>query len=136
MRYVLEGSVRKSGNRVRITGQLVEAETGAHLWADKFDGALEDVFDLQDKITDAVVGIIEPSLRRAEIERARRKRPENLDAYDLYLRALPHFHSVMPEDAKIGMDLLHRGSQARSQLRASSCANGMGPGDARCAWRL
>jgi len=106
VRYVLEGSVRKAGNRVRITSQLVEAETSAHLWADKFDGALEDVFDLQDKITDAVVGIIEPSLRRAEIERARRKRPENLNAYDLYLRALPYFHSVMPEDAESGMGLL------------------------------
>jgi adenylate cyclase len=106
VRYVLEGSVRKSGNRLRITGQLVEAENGAHLWADKYDGAIEDVFDLQDKITDAVVGIIEPNVQRAEIERARRKRPENLGAYDLYLRALPHFASVMPEDANVGMEFL------------------------------
>jgi adenylate cyclase len=89
-----------------VSAQLVEAETGAHLWADRFDGALEDVFDLQDKITTAIVGIIEPNLRRAEIERAQRKRPERLDAYDLYLRALPHLISVMPEDATIGMDLL------------------------------
>jgi adenylate cyclase len=108
VRYVLEGSVRKSGNRLRITGQLVEAETGAHLWADKFDGALEDVFELQDKITDAVVGIIEPNVRRAEIERARRKHPESLGAYDLYLRALPHFQSVMPEDANVGMAFLQK----------------------------
>lgn len=106
VRYVVEGSVRKAGNRLRITGQLIEAETGAHLWADKFDGALEDIFDLQDKITDALVGIVEPSLRRAEIERARRKRPGSLGAYDLYLRALPHFSSVMPEDANIGMGFL------------------------------
>jgi len=106
VRYVLEGSVRKAGNRLRITGQLVEAETGVHLWAEKFDGALEDVFDLQDKVTEAVVGVIEPNVRRAEIERARRKRPDILGAYDLYLRALPYFASVMPEDAKIGMDLL------------------------------
>jgi TolB-like protein len=81
--YVLEGNVRKAGNRVRITGQLVEAETGAHLWTDKFDGVLDDVFDLQDLITAGVVGAVEPSLRRAEIERAGRKRPDNLDAYDL-----------------------------------------------------
>jgi len=103
---VLEGGVRKAGARLRMTAQLIEAETGAHLWADKFDGALEDVFDLQDKITAAIVGIIEPNLRRAEIERAQRKRPESLDAYDLYLRALPHLTSVMPEDAAIGMGLL------------------------------
>jgi adenylate cyclase len=98
VRYVLEGSVRKAGNRLRVTGQLIEAETGAHLWADRYDGALEDVFDLQDKLTTAIVGIIEPHLRRAEIERARRKRPESLDAYDHYLRALPHTVSMMPED--------------------------------------
>ena len=97
VRYVLEGGVRKAGDRLRITAQLVEAETGAHLWADKFDGALEDVFDLQDQITDRVVGIVEPSVRRSEIERSRRKRPENLDAYDLFLRALPHMQARMPE---------------------------------------
>ena len=72
------------GNRLRVTAQLVEAETGAHLWADKYDGALEDVFDLQDRITERLVGIVEPSVRKSEIERSRRKRPENLDAYDLY----------------------------------------------------
>jgi tetratricopeptide (TPR) repeat protein len=108
VRYVLEGSVRKAGRRVRITAQLIEAETGAHLWADKFDGALEDVFDLQDQITDRVVGILEPNLQRSEIERARRKHPENLEAYDLYLRALPHMASVMPADARIAKDLLER----------------------------
>ncbi len=106
VRYVLEGSVRKAGNRVRITAQLIEAETGAHLWADRFDGALEDVFDLQDQITDKVVGIVEPNLQRSEIERARRKHPENLEAYDLYLRALPHMASVMPADAKIAKAFL------------------------------
>ena len=106
VRYVLEGSVRKAGNRLRITGQLIEADSGAHLWADKYDGAIEEVFDLQDKITDAVVGIVEPSLKRAEIERVRRKRPEHLGAYDLYLRAVPYFASVMPEDVEAGMALL------------------------------
>jgi adenylate cyclase len=89
VRYVLEGSVRKGGNRLRITVQLVDAVTGSHLWADKYEGAIDNVFDLQDQITASTVGAIEPNLRDAEIERATRKRPENLDAYDLYLRALP-----------------------------------------------
>ncbi|MBB3457193.1 TolB-like protein/class 3 adenylate cyclase/Tfp pilus assembly protein PilF [Rhizobium sp. BK313] len=106
VRYVLEGGVRKAGNRLRITAQLIEAESGAHLWADRYDGALEDVFDLQDQITDKVVGVVEPSLQRSEIERARQKRPENLDAYDLYLRAVPHMATVMPADAKIAAGFL------------------------------
>ena len=106
VRYLLEGSVRRAGARLRITAQLVEAETGAHVWADKFDGAPEDVFDLQDQITDRVVGIIEPSVRRSEIERSRRKRPENLDAYDLFLRSLPHMQARMPEGARIAIPLL------------------------------
>jgi TolB-like protein len=106
VRYVLEGSVRKGGNRVRIAAQLIEAETGTHVWADKYDGVLEDVFDLQDRITETIVGIIEPSVRRAEIERARRKRPGNLGAYDLYLRALPYTQSAMPADAAIAMGYL------------------------------
>jgi adenylate cyclase len=83
VRYVLEGSVRRAGGRVRITGQLVEAETGGHLWADRYDGDLSDVFDLQDKVTESVTGALAPSVRLAEIERARRKRPDSLDAYDL-----------------------------------------------------
>ena len=106
VRYVLEGSVRKARGRIRIAGQLIEAEIGTHLWADKFDGALDDVFDLQDRITASVVGVVEPSLRQAEIERARRKRPDSLGAYDLFLRALPYFHSIMPADANIGIGLL------------------------------
>ena len=106
VRYVLEGGVRKAGNRLRITAQLIEAETGAHLWADRFDGALDDVFDLQDQITDKVVGVVEPSLRQSEIERSRRKHPENLGAYDLYLRALPHMEALTPAGARIAADLL------------------------------
>ena len=108
VRYVLEGSVRKAGNRLLITGQLIEAETGTHVWADKYDGVIEDVFDLQDKITETIVGIIEPSVRRAEIERARRKRPDNLDAYDLYLRALPYTLTAMPEDASVAAGYLEQ----------------------------
>ncbi len=88
VRYLLEGSVRKAGDRVRITGQLIDAETGAHLWADKYDSALEDIFDLQDRVTASVAGAIEPSITRAEIERSRRKPPENLQAYDYLLRAI------------------------------------------------
>ncbi len=98
VRYVLEGSVRKAGSRVRITGQLVEAATGAHLWADRFDGTLEDVFDLQDQVAASVIGAIEPNLRAAEIERARRKPPESQQAYDLMLRALPHLHGLGRHD--------------------------------------
>ena len=88
VRYLLEGSVRKAGNRVRIAGQLIEAETGAHLWADRFDGLLEDVFDLQDKVASAVAGVIEPALQAAEIRRSAERPTSDLTAYDLYLRAL------------------------------------------------
>jgi TolB-like protein/class 3 adenylate cyclase len=88
VRYVLEGSVRKASNRVRITGQLIDATTGAHIWADRFDGALDDIFELQDQVASSVAGAIEPKLRQSEIERASRKPIENLTAYDLYLRAL------------------------------------------------
>jgi TolB-like protein len=88
VRYVLEGSLRKAGNRVRISGQLIDSETGAHLWADRFDGALEDVFSLQDAVTEKVVGALAPSVERAEMERAKRKPTANLDSYDCYLRGL------------------------------------------------
>jgi TolB-like protein len=88
VRYLLEGSVRKAGNRIRIAGQLIDAETGAHLWADRFDGALEDMFDLQDHVTSSVVGAIAPKLQSEDIKRATRKPTENLDAYDYYLRGL------------------------------------------------
>ena len=88
VRYILEGSVRKAGNRLRIAGQLIDAETRAHLWADHFDGALQDMFELQDHVTSSVVGAIAPRLQREDIKRARRKPTENLDAYDYYLRGL------------------------------------------------
>ena len=88
--YVLEGSVRKAGNRVRITAQLVETATGNHLWAEKYDGDLSDIFELQDSITANVVGAIEPTLFLAEIERVRRKHPDNLDAYEMCMRGWAH----------------------------------------------
>ena len=86
VRYLLEGSVRKAGNRVRITGQLIDADTGAHLWADRFDGSLEDVFELQDKVASSVAGVVEPALQAAETERAADRPTTDLTAYDLYLR--------------------------------------------------
>jgi adenylate cyclase len=89
VRYVLEGSVRRSGNKLRIAAQLIDAQSNAHVWSDRYDGELGEVFDLQDRITESVVGALEPTIRSAEIERARRKRPESLDAYDLVMRSLP-----------------------------------------------
>jgi TolB-like protein/Tfp pilus assembly protein PilF len=88
VRYVLEGSVRKAGGRIRISGQLIDATTDTHLWADRFDGEVADLFDLQDKVTESVVGAIAPELQQAEIERARRKPTESLDAYDFFLRGM------------------------------------------------
>ena len=108
VRYVLEGSLRKAGDRVRITCQLIETASGTHVWAERYDRSLGDIFALQDEITLSVVGAIEPSLRQAEIERAKRKRPENLDAYDLYLRALPHAQVAMPGDSEKALEWLHR----------------------------
>ena len=92
VRYVLEGSVRKAANRVRITGQLIDATTGGHLWADRFEGTLDDIFELQDQVTASVVGAIAPELERAEIGRAKRKPTESLDAYDYYLRGMANVH--------------------------------------------
>ncbi|WP_249727306.1 adenylate/guanylate cyclase domain-containing protein [Bradyrhizobium sp. sBnM-33] len=97
VRYVLEGSVRKAGNRVRISGQLIDAATGAHLWADRFDSQLDDIFDLQDRVTMNVIGAISPKLERAEIDRAKRKPTENLHAYDYYLRALACVYRIARE---------------------------------------
>jgi adenylate cyclase len=108
VRYVLEGSVRKGSNRVRITGQLIDTASGAHIWADRFDGALDDIFELQDQVASSVVGAIEPKLRQSEIERASRKPPENLTAYDLYLRALALSHQFTPESLGEAVAVLHK----------------------------
>ena len=108
VRYVLEGSVRKAADRVRITGQLIDVATGAHVWAERYDRKSDDIFALQDEITLAVVGAIEPTLRLAEVERAKRKRPDNLDAYDLVLRAIPDVYSRMPEQSKKALEFLER----------------------------
>jgi adenylate cyclase len=106
VRYVLEGSVRRAGNRVRVTAQLIDGANAAHVWAERYDRALDDIFALQDELTMSVIGAVEPSLRRVEIERARRKRPDSLDAYDLYLRAMPLATTCMPEDADKALPLL------------------------------
>ncbi len=112
VRYVLEGSVRKAANRVRITGQLIDATTGAHLWAERFEGTLDDIFELQDQIAASVVGAIAPQLERAEIERAKRKPTDSLDAYDYYLRGLAQFASRQPGG--------HRTRRCRCSTRRSS----------------
>ncbi len=115
VRYVLEGSVRKAGSRMRITGQLIECGTGAHLWADRFDGALEDVFELQDQVTSNIVGAIAPKIDLVEIERAKRKPVENLDAYDCFLRGLAYLNIVTKDAAEAARGLLPR-YRARSEL--------------------
>ncbi len=108
VRYVLEGSVRKAGNRVRITGPLIDAESGTHLWADRFDGSLEDVFDLQDEIAISVAGVIEPALQAAEARRSADRSTSDLTAYDLYLRALASFASAVKERIGNALDLLEQ----------------------------
>jgi len=99
VRYVIEGSVRKGRNRIRISAQVIEAETGAHLWADRFDGSLEDVFDLQDKVASSVAGVIEPELQAAETARSANRRTSNLSAYNLYLRAYAMSFTYQPRQA-------------------------------------
>src|SRR5437870_3415333 len=106
VRYVLEGSVRKGGNRVRITGQLIDALTGTHLWADRFDGLIEDVFELQDKIALSVAGVIEAALQAAEMRRSAARPTADLGAYDLYLRALAAFYPITKEGIVEALGLL------------------------------
>ncbi|HXS39868.1 MAG TPA: winged helix-turn-helix domain-containing protein [Stellaceae bacterium] len=108
VRYLLQGSFRKDANRVRISAQMIEAGTGGHLWSERFDRQLDDIFSLQDEIALNVVGAIEPSLRRAEVERVRRKRPDSLDAYDLVLQAQSDVYSGMPAQVTTALTLLDR----------------------------
>ena len=108
VRYLVEGSVRRAGRHLRLTVQLIEAATGNHLWADRYDGSVEDVFEFQDRMVSSLVGAIEPKLRAAEIGRARRKRPENLDAFDLYLQALPRLASMSAQGVCEAIELLDR----------------------------
>ncbi len=108
VRYVLEGSVRRAGTRLRVAAQLIDGVTGSHLWAEKFDGAVEDVFDVQDRITANVAATVEPAIQRAEVERSRIERPASLDTYDLYLRATARLISMVPADNAEGLALLDR----------------------------
>jgi hypothetical protein len=108
VRYVLEGSVRKAASRVRITGQLVDTATGAHLWADRFDGGLEDIFDLQEQVTASVVSAIAPKLEQAEIERAKRKPTESLDSYDYFLRGMASVYQWTRDDISEALKLFYR----------------------------
>src|SRR5439155_2724421 len=108
VRYVLEGSVRKGGNRVRITGQLIDVASGTHLWADRFDGLIEDVFELQDKVASSVAGLIEPTLQAAEMRRSAARPTTDLTAYDLYLRALAVFFPITKERVIEALGLLEQ----------------------------
>ncbi|MGH6713512.1 MAG: adenylate/guanylate cyclase domain-containing protein [Bradyrhizobium sp.] len=126
VRYILEGSVRKSGRRIRITGQLIDAATGAHLWADKFEGDLEVAFDLQDKITVSVVGAIAPRLVEAEVERVKRKPPERWDAYDYYLKGLALYAQRNLEANDKALPLFRKAIELNSEfglayMRAAAC---------------
>jgi TolB-like protein/class 3 adenylate cyclase/Tfp pilus assembly protein PilF len=123
VRYVLEGSVRKAGNRVRITGQLIEASTGTHIWADRFDGGLEDVFDLQDEIAASVVGAVLPTLEQAEIERSKRKSTESLDAYDHYLRGLASLYQFRSRESSAeALRLFERAIELDSEFASAYAA--------------
>jgi adenylate cyclase len=106
--YLLEGSVQKAGNRLRIIVQLIETEGGAHVWSSRFDGALDEFFDLQDRITEQVAGALQPSIRIAEVERSRRKRPQDLGSYDYTMRALPHVWALEKEESARALDLLEQ----------------------------
>src|SRR5256714_1274962 len=131
VRYVLEGSVRKAANRVRIRGQLVDTATGAHLWADRFDGGLGDIFDLQDRVTESVVGAIAPAVEKAEIERAKRKPTANLVAYDYYLRGVASIYLWTKESTAEALTLFDRATELDSKFAS---AYGMA---ALCyAWRM
>jgi adenylate cyclase len=106
--YLLEGSVQKAGNRLRIIVQLIETEGGAHVWSSRFDGAIDDFFDLEDRITEQVAGALQPSIRIAEIERSRRKRPQDLGSYDYTMRAMPHVWALEKEESAKAIELLER----------------------------
>ncbi len=110
-RYVLEGSVRRAGNRVRVTGQLIDAESGHHVWAERYDREIDDIFALQDEITDAVVAALEPAVGRAEMQRAQRKTPTDLDAWDLYQRGMSEMTKATRDSLDTARDLFQRSVQ-------------------------
>ncbi|MFJ4433390.1 winged helix-turn-helix domain-containing tetratricopeptide repeat protein [Pseudomonas sp. NPDC089395] len=119
VRYVLEGSVRKAGNRVRITGQLIDATRGAHIWAERFEGTLDDIFELQDQIAESVVGAIAPQLERAEIERAKHKPTESLCAYDYYLRGTAKLHDGTREAVQEALSLFYKAIELDAEFASA-----------------
>jgi adenylate cyclase len=125
VRYVLEGSVRKAAGKVRITGQLIDAMTGAHLWADRFERDLTDVFALQDEVTVAVVSAIQPKMLQTELARAARRRPENLAAYDLYLRAMQQFFTYTREAVAEAIKLADRALELDPRFGAVAALGGL-----------
>ena len=112
VRYILEGSVRKAGSRIRVTAQLVDAETGHHVWAERYDREMEDIFDLQDEMVQIIAGALEPELNAVERERAVRKSPENLDAWELYQRALWHMWSFGKDGTATAIELFRKSIDA------------------------
>jgi TolB-like protein/Flp pilus assembly protein TadD len=119
VRYVLEGSVRKAANRIRITAQLIDTKTGVHLWANRFDGVLKDIFDLQDQVTASVVGLIAPKLEQAEIERAKRKPTDRLDAYDYYLRGIASLYQWTKDSIGEALRLFQKAIQIDSEFASA-----------------
>jgi adenylate cyclase len=125
VRYLLEGSVRKSANRIRIAGQLIDVSSGMHLWADRFEGTIEDVFELQDQVTASVVGAITPRVQHAEIERARRRPTESLDAYDLLLRGLANFYKWTRDGTDEALRLFYKAIELDADFSAAYAAAAM-----------
>src|SRR5262245_12283738 len=122
VRDLIEGSVRKSAKRIRIAGQLIDASSGAHLWADRFEGVIEDVFELQDQVTASVVGAIAPQLQLAEIERARVKPTDSLDAYDLFLRGQAHLYKWTRDGTDEALRLLYKAIERDPDYAAAYAA--------------
>ena len=124
MRYILEGSVRRSENRIRITAQLIEAESAGHLWAERYDRRIDDLFDLQDEITEAIAGRIEPEIRRSEARRGARRPTESLAAYDCYYQGIAQIHALTPDGLVRGRELLARALQLDPDFAAAHAAVG------------
>ena len=134
VRYVLEGSVRKAGQQVRITAQLIDALNGAHLWAERFDGSLEDVFELQDKVALSVAGVIEPTLIAAEIRRSAARPTSDLTAYDLYLRALSHGYTWQKEGVVAALELVERAIERDPHFGPALALAAQLPSKSPCQW--
>jgi TolB-like protein len=136
VRHLLAGSVRKSGDRLRIAGQLIDARTGAHLWADRFDGAIANVFELQDEMTDRVVGAINPAVEQAEIDTARRSEKSNPDAYDQYLRGMAQIYLFTREGNAAAMTFFGESDRTRPRVRDGTCHGWVEICSAKITWMV